>query len=89
MTKKKEAEKVQEQVGEPVRKPATKKRQGKPHMRVVCHGAPALNVREEPALAGAIVGELEDGIEFDVLDERDSWYLTANGWVMAKFCEPA
>jgi len=59
------------------------------HMQVSCVGYPSLNVRADAGLGADIVGTLENGAEFDVLEEKHGWYRTANGWVMARFCEPA
>ena len=51
--------------------------------------ASLLNVRKDPSLQGDVVGMLEKGTELDVLEEKEGWYLTATGWVMAEYCDPA
>lgn len=55
-----------------------------------------LNVRSQPTLGGSIVGQVNPGKSYPVLDKQPGWYLiqadltaTSSGWVSSQYATPA
>ena len=47
----------------------------------------ALNIRLEPSTDAAVLGQLEDGEEIEILETLTGWYRFKDGYVMSKWVE--
>lgn len=47
-----------------------------------------LNIREKPEVKdGNITGVFRNGTVIEILDKKEGWYQTGEGWIMAKYTD--